>query len=200
MKTRSFYHALRFILYVAAGIAVFAFSASPVSAEADALCLAVGISMLFYACDAFVHTFIHRAKALHVEQALSAVLTTLLGILLIFPIRRMPECLTVTCVVWAIWAIMREAEEITEKVIMNREHPPVALLNAAESVAVIVLSVMLLLHPGAHHAHTHLVLLGIELILEVLWQPLNKLYARVTGKSAKKAASDMEADVDTVHS
>ena len=76
------------------------------------------------------------------------------------------------CVIWAVWSILRESVELEE--IVERElHPAMAIVSGLESVAVIVLSVMLMIEPGEHHAMIHSYLLVAELILSGLIPVLN---------------------------
>ena len=84
----------------------------------------------------------------------------LLGLTLLLFIK---EYATV-CVTWAVWSILRESIELRE--IAARElHPALSVVSGVESVAVIVLSVMLMAEPGEHHAMIHAYLLCIELLL-----------------------------------
>ena len=74
------------------------------------------------------------------------------------------EAYSTVCVIWAVWSILRESVELQE--IVERElHPVTAVVSGLESVAVIVLSVMLMIEPGEHHAMIHSYLLVVELIL-----------------------------------
>ena len=71
------------------------------------------------------------------------------------------------CTIWAVWSILRESVELEE--IVERElHPTLAVFSGIESVAVIVLSVMLMIEPGEHHAMIHSYLLAVELVLASL--------------------------------
>ena len=76
------------------------------------------------------------------------------------------------CVIWAVWSILRESVELEE--IVERElHPVLAIVSGVESVAVIVLSVMLMIEPGEHHAMIHSYLLVVELVLAALIPVIN---------------------------
>jgi predicted amidohydrolase YtcJ len=44
---------------------------------------------------------------------------------------------------------------------------------------------MLIAEPGIHHAHIHVILLGIELILEVLWPYFDELESKIKAKLHK---------------
>ena len=112
---------------------------------------------------------------------------------MIFLLEGHPHELRVVCVIWSIWSIMREGEEIVEKGFEGiKEHPITSVVNFAESVVVIVFSVMLIcardFHELEHHAHSHVILLGIELIIEVIWVYVGDFEARCLRKIKEKHA------------
>ena len=76
------------------------------------------------------------------------------------------------CVIWAVWSLLRESIELQE-ILEGELHPVLAIVSGAESVAVIVLSVMLMMEPGEHHAMIHSYLLVVELILASLIPIIN---------------------------
>ena len=71
------------------------------------------------------------------------------------------------CVSWAIWSILREALEIEEIVsgLMGKIPVPLSVISMIESIAVIILSTIMIVHPNSHHALVHSYLLSVELIL-----------------------------------
>ncbi len=70
----------------------------------------------------------------------------------------------VVCVVWGVWSIFREVIEIHE--ILSGEVKGVpALISGIESIVAITFSVLLIVTPVKHHAHTHIYLLIVELIV-----------------------------------
>ena len=111
---------------------------------------------------------IKEEKMLFINQ----LITTLLGLILLFKPRGEND-LVILSIFWSVWAIMRESEEICEKVFNNLNNKIVSFFNFAESVVVIFFSIMLILNPTEYHLHLHIILLGIELILEVLFPLLN---------------------------
>ena len=76
------------------------------------------------------------------------------------------------CVIWAVWSIIRESVEL-EEIVARELHPVLAVVSGLESVAVVVLSVMLMMEPGEHHAMIHSYLLVVELILASLIPIIN---------------------------
>ena len=85
-----------------------------------------------------------------------------------------PLTIETVCIIWASWSIVREAFEIRELVVVIRSWT-LTIISGIESVAVIVLSVMLLLEPGEHHAMIHLYLLLAELLLNPLVPLLDEI-------------------------
>ena len=76
------------------------------------------------------------------------------------------------CVIWAVWSIIRESIEL-EEIVARELHPVPAIVSGLESVAVVVLSVMLMIEPGEHHAMIHSYLLVVDLILTSLIPIIN---------------------------
>ena len=76
------------------------------------------------------------------------------------------------CIIWAVWSIIRESVEL-EEIVARELHPVLAVVSGLESVAVVVLSVMLMMEPGEHHAMIHSYLLVVELILAGLIPVIN---------------------------
>ena len=108
----------------------------------------------------------------------------LIAIIMIFLIDKNPEELRILCVLWSLWSIMREGEEIFDKGFEGiRNHPITSAINIVESIVVIVFSVELIIahndHELMHHAHAHVILLGIELIIEVIWVYVGEFEARI---------------------
>ena len=77
------------------------------------------------------------------------------------------------CVTWAVWSILRESIELRE-IAARALHPVLSVVSGVESVAVIVLSVMLMIEPGEHHAMIHAYLLCIELVLTAAVPLINR--------------------------
>jgi len=128
-------------------------------------------------------------------QMLSGGINILIAIVMIFLLEGNPDELRIVCVLWSIWSIMRESEEIVEKGFEGiKKHPVVSLINFAESIVVIIFSIMLICakdyHELVHHAHAHVILLGIELIIEVIWVYAAELEARGWRKLKRRLAKE----------
>lgn len=81
----------------------------------------------------------------------------------------------IICVVWGVWSIVREMIEIHE--ILSGEVKGIpALISGIESIVAITFSIMLIITPGEHHAHTHLYLLIAELLITGLIPVLEAIF------------------------
>lgn len=81
----------------------------------------------------------------------------------------------IICVVWGVWSIVREMIEIHE--ILSGEVKGIpALISGIESIVAITFSIMLIITPGEHHAHTHLYLLIAELMITGLIPALEAIF------------------------
>ena len=81
----------------------------------------------------------------------------------------------IICVVWGVWSIVREMIEIHE--ILSGEVKGIpALTSGIESIVAITFSIMLIITPGEHHAHTHLYLLIAELMITGLIPALEAIF------------------------
>ncbi len=78
------------------------------------------------------------------------------------------------CVIWAVWAILREGKELSEVIRKITKKRPF-IINATESIVSLVLSVLLILEPK-EHAYVHLILLGIELVSKVWFEFVDYLF------------------------
>lgn len=106
----------------------------------------------------------------------------IIGVTLLLKIRT-PETVYVT---WAIWSILREADDIHEQVILWHKgiHTPIDTL---ESIAAIVLSVMLIITPTREHADKHIYLLMFELIVTATSPFISQIQLFIEDKIQKKS-------------
>lgn len=81
------------------------------------------------------------------------------------------------CIIWGVWSVIRESREMTGALVRVLQRRS-GVLNITESVVVIVLSAMMILEPSEHHAHVHVILLAVELILEIVFPLSNRLLDR----------------------
>ena len=137
----------------------------------------IGGLMLPYGVEEILFEVIFHGKNFwKCEKTYLGLVELILGITLFFyPLEaNAEEIVKMTCVIWAAWSIIREAFEIRELVVEIKS-VVLTIISGIESVAVIVLSVMLILEPGVHHAMIHLYLLLAELVLTPLVPLLDEI-------------------------
>ena len=179
------------------------------------VCFVIGAVLIFVFRDFFVHNlrwFIGGLMALYGAIGLAEVIIEkekpiydrhgflfycveiLIGsIVLIF----VTEFSTV-CIIWAVWSFFRESVELKE-IVAGELHPALAVISGAESIAVIVLSVMLLTEPGMHHAMSHTYFLCIELVLASSIPVVNHLVPSKHGgkhDNTETDATDRQTDAE----
>lgn len=184
------YKSIKFFVFIAAGILVFIFHDFFIEEKFSALPLLIGGVMAFYGIEESTIIIIKKEVKKERGEIISSLITLLLGIILVFIVRGSESEIVAISILWSVWAIMRESEEINEKVLKNLDCKITSFVNFIESVVVIIYSIMLIANPTHHHLNSHLILLGIELILEVIWPQLNALEKKLIEK--RKATKEIK--------
>lgn len=157
---------IKTVLYTVAGILILVFNEQIMPAVG----FVVGTTITVYGVDLLILTLLR--KKFFGENALvfDALIYILIGIIIFI----VSGDIVKVCLVWAVWSILRESKEMNEA--MHRiSHGRPSFINLAESVVCIVLCFLMVLEPTLHHAHTHIIILGIELILEVAFPIFNRI-------------------------
>ena len=176
---------IKFVLYMAAGVTILVFN-HPVMSVVGYL---VGAVILAYGIEPIlVGAF---QKKLFKEN--SALFDGLIYILLAVSLFIVSDDIIKICLIWAVWSMIREGKELAESVHHIREKRP-GLTNLIESVVIIAFSFTMVLEPGEHHAHIHVIILGIELMLEVIFPLFDPLYDRILISLGKAPASDESSE------
>ena len=138
----------------------------------------IGSLMIFYGLEGILYEVLcHKLHFIHVGKSYLGLIELIFGtVLLIAPLE-----FAYVCIIWATWSIVRESYELKEVVSEIKTLPP-KILSGAESIAVIVLSVMLILEPSEHHALIHMYMLVIELILNPATVLLDELLIHLKEK------------------
>ena len=169
------YLLIKQIVFVALAICVFIFRETLV----EQLRYFIGGLMIFYGLEELLFEIIYAGKHfLHKDKLYLGAIEVLFGLVLLF----VSISYEGVCIIWATWSILREAFEIKEAT-TEVKNIILKLITLAESVAVIVLSVMLIMEPGEHHALIHMYLLLLELVLNPLIPLLDEI---ILEKKAKK--------------
>ena len=172
-KSHIKYLFVKLAIFVALAICVFIFKEQLV----EHLKYFIGGLMLLYGVEDILFEVIFRGRFFWKgEKTYLGLVELILGTtLFFFPLEASPEeVIKMTCVIWAAWSIIREAFEIKE-LFLEIKSVVLTIISGIESIAVIVLSVMLILEPGGHHAMIHLYLLLIELVLTPLVPLLDEI-------------------------
>ena len=184
-KIHKLYLIIKFAVFTALAIFVFVCREMLVAN----LQLFIGALMIFYGLEGILYEVLsHKLHFIHVGKRYLGLIELIFGtVLLIAPLEY-----SYVCIIWATWSIVRESYELKEVVSDIKSIAP-KILSGAESIAVIVLSVMLILEPTEHHAFIHMYMLVIELILNPLTVILDELLINL---KAKKKAKLEEQKID----
>ena len=146
-----------------------------------------GLMLLYGVEEVLFEVIFHGKNFWKCEKTYLGLVELILGTtLFFFPLEgEVEEVVKMTCVIWAAWSIIREAFEIRELVVEIKS-VVLTIISGIESVAVIVLSVMLILEPGEHHAMIHLYLLLAELVLTPLVPLLDEVIEEKKHKKAEQ--------------
>jgi hypothetical protein len=184
MKMGKIYKLTKLIAFVAAGIAILILNKNIMTNDGAILNGLVGSIIAIYGLEGIILPIAtKKIKAERIEM-LNGGVNLLIAIIMIFLLEGHPYELRIVCVLWSLWSIMREGVEIFDKGFVGiRNHPITSAVNFAESIVVIVFSIELIIakdaHELEHHAHAHVILLGIELIIEVIWVYVGEFEARI---------------------
>lgn len=172
------------ILYITAGILLLVFNESIMSFVG----LTVGSVAIVFGLDITVFSMIN--KKFFGEDALffGGVTHFLLGVIIFLVSADIKQ----VCLVWAIWSILREIAEMSKAIneIRERKH---RFINLLESLIIIVFCFTMILNPNEEHAHFHVYILGIELLLEVAFPWANEL---IDSRFGSKKLSERETEKD----
>lgn len=150
----------------------------------------IGSLMIFYGFEGILYEVLsHKLHFIHVGKSYLGLIELIFGtVLLIAPLEY-----SYVCIIWATWSIVRESYELKEVVSDIKSIAP-KVLSGAESIAVIVLSVMLILEPTEHHALIHMYMLVIELILNPTTILLDELLVHLREKKKPQVEEEQKND------
>ena len=142
----------------------------------------IGSLMIFYGVEGiFYEAFFHKLKFIRVNKTYLGLIELILGIVVIVA----PLEFAYVCIIWATWSIIRESYELKELITDIKTWPP-RIISGAESIAVIVFSILLIFEPGEHHALIHMGLLVVELILNPFTVLLDEILIHFKEKKQAK--------------
>lgn len=156
------YHFFKLIVCVVLTVLVFIFREQLV--QLNHLKFFIGALMVAYGLDEIAfEAYCHKLKFIHAHKTYLGIIELVLGATMLF----LNLDYEAVCIIWATWSIVRESYEIKE-LVTEIKSITLTIVSGIESVAVIVLSIMLIAEPGEHHALIHIYLLLAELVLNPL--------------------------------
>ena len=179
-------------LLITAGILLFVFSHKLVyDQEGILLNGIVGAVIAFYGIEGILYPILTKQVKKERIMLMSGIINLFVAGIMIFLLENHPDELHVTCILWSLWSIMRESEEIFEKCFDHwKKHPITSLINLVESIVVIVFSILLIIARNQEelleHTFAHVVLLGVELIIEVLWEYVGEYEAKLLERAKRR--------------
>ena len=179
-------------LLITAGILLFVFSHKLVyDQEGILLNGIVGVVIAFYGIEGILYPILTKQVKKERIMLMSGIINLFVAGIMIFLLENHPDELHVTCILWSLWSIMRESEEIFEKCFDHwKKHPITSLINLVESIVVIVFSILLIIARNQEelleHTFAHVVLLGVELIIEVLWEYVGEYEAKLLERAKRR--------------
>lgn len=200
MKMGKIYKLTKLILFVLMGIAILVLNELIIKHN-DILNFLVGGIIAIYGLEGIILPIAtKKVKAEKIEMFGGGV-DVLIAIIMIVLLKGNDEKLRIVCVLWSLWSIMREGEEIFDKGFVGiKNHPITSAVNIIESIVVIVFSVILIVAPDEdellHHAHAHVILLGIELIIEVIWVYVGEFEARILKRMRRRHTMEIKAELE----
>ena len=177
------YQIFKTIYFTILGILVFIFN----NYLTNHAYILVSMIMLLYGIEDIVERLIRKVNKKNISRLSSNILIITLGIICLF-LKRETDFVPL-CIIWATWAILREEWELED--VINLFHNKVIMgLNIMESLAVIVISIVFIFSPTIEHIRVHVILLGVELILEVFFPILDLIF-----KPRKKVEHNEETNI-----
>ena len=154
------YYLVKLIISVILTVLVFVFREQLV----ENLKYFIGALMIAYGVEGIAFEIFNKHQAFYFEsKTYLGLVELILGLTTLL----VPLDYSYVCIIWATWSIIRESYELKELVTEIRSITW-TIISGIESITVIVLSIMLIAEPTAHHAMIHIYLLLAELILNPL--------------------------------
>ena len=183
MKMGKIYKFTKLVVFVLMGIAILILNKQIMSHEGAIINGVVGGIIAIYGFEGVILPIATKKVKQEKIEMLNGGINILIAIIMIFFLEKHPYELRTVCILWSLWSIMREGVEIFDKGFVGiKNHPITSAINIAESIVVIVFSIELICATDEtleHHAHAHVILLGIELIIEVIWVYVGEFEARI---------------------
>lgn len=199
MKMNKIYKLIKLIVLVTAGVLILVFNKDIMGNNGAIINGVVGSVIAFYGLEGIILPLATKQTKREKIEIFGGVVNVLIAVTMIFLVEGNVDELRIVCVLWSVWSIIREGEEIFDKGFAGfKKHPVTSLINFAESIVVIVFSIELICAKDfehlMHHAHVHVILLGIELIIEVLWVYLAEFESRLLRRIKRRRNKELQEE------
>ena len=205
MRMGKIYKLTKLILFILMGVAILVFNKQIMNNDGAIINGLVGSIIAIYGLEGLILPIATKKIKKEKVEMLNGGINILLAIIMIFFLEGHPYELRTVCILWSLWSIMREGLEIFDKGFIGiRNHPVTSAINFVESIVVIVFSVQLIVakdtHELMHHAHAHVILLGIELIIEVIWVYVGEFEARILRRMRRRHTIEEKQELEAEQS
>ncbi len=146
----------------------------------------VGAIVCLYAVEELVVYAVKKILFSEAYHLFDGIAQLLIGIILFI----VSSDIIKVCLVWGVWSILRESKEMAEA-IKKLPTKKSEIIDIIESVVIIALSFLMILEPNDDHAYLHMILLGVELVLVVLFYYIEVLEGKI---AKRKSEEDNGAD------
>ena len=172
------YYYIKFIVFFALAVLLCFYHLEAI----DNLRYIVSSLMIFFGLESMVLSIIRNKKDFYRDIWFAfGGAELLVGLTLLFGV----EEFVAICVTWAVWTILRETIDLHE-IAKGDIKGVTAIISGIESIVAIAFSILLIVTPSTYHAHTHVILLIVELIVTVLTPIIPELGGRYKKERAKK--------------
>ena len=142
----------------------------------------VGSTMIIHSIFGVLDYFIKKGEKQVIPKFVYDISILALGIVLLFINGN--NFLVLICLIWAIWSILREINEILTYIFTKNEHIVLKILGFIESIVSTFFAVLLIIHPSLEHLEIHYILLVVEFATTAIFPLINKI---LQNKSVEKS-------------
>lgn len=149
----------------------------------------VGAIVCLYAAEEFIVNVAKKTLISDAYRLFEGIAQLLIGIILFI----VSDDIIKVCLVWGVWSILRESKEMAEAIkrLPTRKSE---IIDIIESVTIIALSFLMILEPNDAHAYLHMILLGVELVIVVLFYCVEVLENKISARQLKEKDDSEEPD------
>ena len=178
---KKIFEIVRALLFATGGVLILVFN----NKIADYIGYVVGSVAILYGVEGIIEGIIEKNIFSEHTHLFDDGVYILLGI---FILSFMHDKVYDICIVWAVWAILRESRELKESFLAAKNHRPF-IINTVESLVEIVFSILLIMDPE-EHIHTHIILLAIEFLSRDLVMLVDIIFDKVKANKRKQEINE----------